>query len=490
MKRNIFAVLVVSASLFFASCSSDDNGGDTPSPNLDTPKVSVDKTSINFGDLDVNQESSVESVSVTAEHLQGDVTATAPDGFQISLSQDANFAGEVTLTSASLSNGAVALYAKATPMDDFEGSLSGNIELSSTGASNVSVALSANVALVINGKLFMSEYFEQYGSEWTTTLPLDFGILGWNTNTAEFVADNATLGDPFPASTVPNNEVYNTWYLPVPLNGKTLRGSLGLSDNSTLSVTGYPSVTGSRDMVLDPDDESQYWNWINKNNGKCIAGKEEGNNTSAGRRFAADGYTGDVFMSALVNIKVLGAAKEGSEDLKGSGDIIALANATSGPSNNNTIKIVALTDGAGGFNLGLLKENEGNPAVLSTDSYSLNTTYVIVLSHEFVEGDNNDISKLYVFKEGDDIPTSMDGLTPVAILDDTYTHGVDPADLSIVYLRERRQSVINPEANITGIRVGDTWIATLFADHGDAENSNDLSLNGRVLVNEGSDCTP
>jgi hypothetical protein len=485
MLRKISQLLIIIL-VTIVACKNDD-----PPVVPDTPEISTDVSSIDFGSLDVNQESAVQVLTVTGLHLKGDVTIAIPSDFKGSLVETGPFGSDdLTINQASLEDATVAVYLKATPSNGFEGALSGNLTLNSTDATEVPVALSATVALVITGTLFTSEYFEEYGTDWITTMPLDSGIMGWNLNT-DTVMNQANSGGGYPVTTVPNNEVYNTWYLPVPLLGATLRASLGLSSSSDLAITGYPAAPmGARNIVLDPADESQYWNWINKNNGLCKPAKADGNNTSAGRRFAADGYTDNVFMSALVNISALGEAIPGKPNDFGKGDIIALANATSGPSNNNTIKVVALSDDAGGFKFGLLKENEGNTALLSTTSYSLNTTYAIVLSHEFVDGDNNDISKLYIFAEGEEIPTSMAGLTPVVTMDASYTEGVDPIDLCIIYMRERRQSVVSPTANVTGIRVGSTWIATLFEEHDNAQNSNDLTLNNRVLTNKGSDCTP
>ena len=341
----------------------------------------------------------------------------------------------------------------------------------------------------------MSDFLEQFGAEWTTTLPLDSGILNWQLNT-DTVVNQANAGGGYPENTIPNNEVMSTWYTQVPLNGASIRGSQSISDNSSLTVAGYPSVAGARNIVVISDDESENFKFVNKNTGACAGGpREGGNNTSVGRRFALDGYrgnseTGELFMSTLVNITQLGGQREGKPDDFGSGDIIALANATSGPSNNNTVKVLALTDGAGGFNFGLLKENEGNPSIVSEGSYSLNTTYVVVLRHQFVDGDANDISKLYVFADGDEIPLNLDDATEVATIDASYNEGagIDPLDLNIVYVRERNQSVIAPEFELTGVRVGDTWRATLFADHTSALNSNDWTINNRVITNEESDC--
>ncbi|MGL1886782.1 MAG: hypothetical protein OCD76_09720 [Reichenbachiella sp.] len=452
----------------------------------DVPVVSVDQTALDFGSLDKDEISEAKAIVISGEFLTVAVVVASPEGFEISSTETEGFGTEnISIAADDLAEAGVTIYVRAAPASGFEGAMAGDLTINSDGVDEVKVSLSATVALVITGNLFMSEFFEQY-ADYSTTMPLDSGIMGWDLNT-DTLMNFANSGGGYPEVTVANNEVMNTWYLPVPLNGATLKASLGLSVSSDLSITGYPTVAGAKNIVLDPEDESQTFAFINKKNGACVT-PSSARNTSAGRRFRADNDSTDLFMSALINVETLGLAIEGKPDDFGMGDIIALANATSGPSNNNTIKVVALTDGVGGMQFGLLKENEGNSAVLSEAIFALNTTYAIVLSHDFVEGANNDVSKLYVFAEGDEIPTSMAGLTPAVTMDATYTEGVDPTDLSIVYMRERRQSVITPVASVTGIRVGDTWLATLFEEHANAQNSNDITLNDRVLVNEGITC--
>lgn len=484
MKRiinTLFSLLILSNLL--TSCAEEEQP-----VNILNPEITTDLATLDFGDLDIDEVSAVLALSVSAYDLSEEVTVTIPENFEASLLEDAEFVTEELSISLDLLEGSTAnVYVRAVPPAGFQGNLSGDLKLTSEGAPEASVGLVAKVALEIEGTLFMSEYFEQYAG-WSNVMPLDSGMMGWNLNT-DTVVNAANSGAGYPETTVANNEVMNVWYLPIPLNGASLRASVGLSDNSNLAFSGYPSVEGQRNMVLDPKGEWHFWNWLNKNNGNCAPGKSQGNNTSAQRRFAADGYTDNVFMSALIQINELGTVRNTSEF--GIGDIIALANATSGAANNNVVKIVAINDGKGGFHFGLIKENEGNPNVLSETSYDLGKTYAVVLSHEFVEGESNDVSKLYVFAEGDEIPTSMKDLTAAAVIDATYQGGqsIDPTDFTSVFLRERTQDVDTPKADITGIRVGSSWVATLFADHNSAQNSNDLSLHNRVLTNVGSDCS-
>ncbi len=123
------------------------------------------------------------------------------------------------------------------------------------------------------------------------------------------------------------------------------------------------------------------------------------------------------------------------------------------------------------------------------------TQLLLEQNHIFVEGTNNDETTLYVFADGDAIPGKIIGLTPEVVIDATtegYTDAeasgdLDPADLTAIYIRERIQNVNPPKASITGIRVGDTWSATLFSASSEAVNSN-VDVNNRVLTNEFVTC--
>lgn len=435
------------------------------------------------------------SVSLTGADLEADVTVTVANGFTSSLTEDGTYEGDdLTISAASLEdNASVVVYFRAEPDASANGTVSGDVVFSSSNADNVSLSLSANVGIVITGSLFISEFFttDVYGAAFSF-LPVDSAMLGWDLN-RDTIISSSTVGQGWPDNPGPNNEMYSHWYLALPLAGATIMNMCPLTPSSSLSITGYPSPAGARAIQLDPDDEDSFY-FINENNSRCIANGDRINrNTGAARRFAQDGYTGnattgEVYLSALVNIEQLGGGEKvaGNGDF-GDGDLIFLASNTTGPANNNNVKIQAKTDAAGQFTFDLVKENEGNTPVKSSTKYDLNTTYLLVLSHQFVAGDNNDVTKLYVFAEGDDIPTSMDGLTPVATMDETYTEGVDPVDLNTILIRERNQDTEVLKAQITGIRVGDTWVATLFEDASNAVHVSELASN-RIVTDKTSDC--
>lgn len=488
MKKILFAFSMIA--LLFAACKENDI---VPIP--DDPEANVSPLTIDFGNIQPGETSQADTITIKAYDLIGNMDVTIPANFVAALDIDGVYSNDqLTIDKDLLVDGTeVLLFIKVVAPSDFSGLLTGKVSLATEGADVIEVSLTATVAIEITGSLFISDFFTEYAN-YSVFLPLDSAIYGWDQNTSMIVSGNG-----FPeANDIPNNEVYSHWWSPIPNGCATVRGTLGLSESTNMNVTGYPvAPAGAKSVILDPGDGSGGWNFVNRNTGNCAKGQfsSEGlpiGNTAVGRRFAEDGYTGNLFMSALVNVETLGSVFAWKVDSAGMGDIMALANATSGPSNNNTVKIVALPNGNpdGKFQFGLLKENEGNPTIYSQTIFDLNTTYVVILSHEFVAGDNNDISKLYVFKEGDEIPLDVTDATPEVIMDDTYTYGVDPSHLSIVYLRERRQSNFGPKAEITGIRVGDTWRATLFENESNAVHSNTIDHSKRIVTNIYSDCTP
>ncbi|MEN8248303.1 MAG: hypothetical protein ABFS32_05190 [Bacteroidota bacterium] len=469
------------------SCKKDPE----PTPIPDVPELTVTPASLSFGSLDPGATSDALSVAITGEYLKGDVTVTVPADFIASETETGTYSADnIVIAQANVDAGAsVSIYFKAVAPNVQEGALAGNAVVSSQDIDDINIALSATVGLTITGQLFMEEYFDVYGVEWQTFLPLDSALLqGWKINTD-------TIMD---WETIPNNQMMSHWYPATP-SQLTLRQTLGLSASTTLAITGYPAApTGARSMLLDPADKSGDFTYIKTiddtvNPPVINCASKTGGNTGVARRFAADsvvmadGTTKEVYLAALIKVEAL--ANEADADYPGFHDVIMLANTNIGPNNGSSVKILTGSNGAAaGFHFAINKENEASDPVWSTDVYDFSTTYLVVMSHKFVEGVGNDITKLYIFKEGDDIPFDISSLTPQATMDDTYQPGgipsIDPTDLNQVYSRERRQKMITPLAEITGIRVGDTWVATIFEEAANAVNAN--SITDRTMVNEGS----
>ena len=84
--------------------------------------------------------SSPTTFSVSGANLRTDITVTAPTGFEISTSASTGYSGTLTLTQSSGTVSATTLYVRLAATTT-AGSYSGNVSLSSTGASTVNVAI-------------------------------------------------------------------------------------------------------------------------------------------------------------------------------------------------------------------------------------------------------------------------------------------------------------------------------------------------------------
>ena len=83
------------------------------------------------------------SFSASGTNLTADITVTAPTGFEISTSSGSSYSGSLTLTQSSGTVSATTIYVRLTAADAV-GTYSGNVSLSSSGATTVNVAISSS----------------------------------------------------------------------------------------------------------------------------------------------------------------------------------------------------------------------------------------------------------------------------------------------------------------------------------------------------------
>ncbi len=96
-----------------------------------------------------------------------------------------------------------------------------------------------------------------------------------------------------------------------------------------------------------------------------------------------------------------------------------------------------------------LRGNSSGSATYSAGNYNYNTTYLVVIKHQFVSGTVNDISSLYVFT--DNIPETEPGSPVLSV---TPSGGTDAASLSS-FILDQNGSAAN--CIIDGIRIATTW---------------------------------
>ncbi len=91
---------------------------------------------------------SVQTFSVSGSYLTANIVATAPAGFQVSLTPAGGYGSSVTLTPVSGSESGVPVYVRSAASDPV-GSVTGNVVLSTSGGTNVNVAVAGVVTALV-----------------------------------------------------------------------------------------------------------------------------------------------------------------------------------------------------------------------------------------------------------------------------------------------------------------------------------------------------
>jgi hypothetical protein len=127
-----------------------------------------------------------------------------------------------------------------------------------------------------------------------------------------------------------------------------------------------------------------------------------------------------------------------------------------GPENSTTSffgKVFVQNDGSDNLAFGVAK-NSNTSAAYTTFSYSLNTTYLIVVKYTFnTSSTTDDEVKLW-------INPVLDGSEPVADLTQTDTQ-TDPTKLDFIALRQASTNNNGPALTIGGIRVATSWVPVI-----------------------------
>ena len=132
-----------------------------------SPTITASVDTLNFGGLvEGSSESSVETFTVTASNLTGDITVTGVSGLEISLDGVSYSAGPLTISPTSGSVSGATVYARVpNTVTAASGEPTGDVVLTATGATQVDVAVVATVTAPAAdcSELFFSEYIEGSG---------------------------------------------------------------------------------------------------------------------------------------------------------------------------------------------------------------------------------------------------------------------------------------------------------------------------------------
>ena len=113
-------------------------------------------------------------------------------------------------------------------------------------------------------------------------------------------------------------------------------------------------------------------------------------------------------------------------------------------------RVFIKNDGAGNLAFGITHTGgASNPTVYTSNSYALNTTYLVVVKYTFVGGPANDVVSLI-------INPVIGAPEPAATLTAVDPVQLDPTDIGSVALRQGGSSS-GPTLKLDGIRIGSTW---------------------------------
>lgn len=157
--------------------------------------------------------------------------------------------------------------------------------------------------------------------------------------------------------------------------------------------------------------------------------------------------SGNLYMSFMIRVDSLTATATSGYNIG--------FNPTTGETFINTMLFVKRLS-ATTFNFGIKKSK--NVSYNST-VYNTNTTYLAVLKYSFVNGINNDSSKMYIFSSG--VP-SVEPSVPTAYATDS----IDPGSIGSVLLSNsyaQSGSLRGSSVKIDGIRVGLSWASSVLS---------------------------
>jgi len=388
---------------------------------------------INLSATELNVPASVQGsegdpVELTFEKLNisGDVTATTTGNFKVSNAVDGTYGSSAIVSGTSVF---VKFSAgKSDPLGEVTGE---TLTLKANGAQDVTVALKSSV--LDNGILYFAEYFSTdpyVNSQYYIPVRTDF--VG-HPNMSDYPID-----------------ALNAWVM-----GNT--NAVMTEKGGALSLAGYPGPIEGTTVASIIVDEDQ-GNTILKAT-DCTPKADR--NAIISRRFAQDGEitSGTIILGALVNVEeILDDATVQESMAYGFGKFNTAGCA----------KIYIRNDGTTSkFHVGVGvnvegAQNDDTDISYTSGSYDINKTYAIIYSYTFVDGDNNDILKLWVTDSESEL-SNLGSVTPT--LEVVSNVDLDPSGAGMngfthFVIREKAdQAGSLNRFLISGIRVATTFSA-------------------------------
>jgi len=159
--------------------------------------------------------------------------------------------------------------------------------------------------------------------------------------------------------------------------------------------------------------------------------------------------SGTVYLSYMIRVDSLATGVT-------EGSVISLDEA-GGSTNNNTLLYVKKVTSST-FNFGIRKYS--GATIFSPTIYNKNTTYLIVVSYNFIAGASNDVSKLFVFTSG--VPATEPAV-PSAV--DTVGNDVNSVGDVTIQNSYIESGLNGSSMKLDGIRIGKSWNSILFQNY-------------------------
>ena len=266
-------------------------------------------------------------------------------------------------------------------------------------------------------------------------------------------------------------------------------GTLNAGPNTSMgsNTTDWWSYSGSSNYIKVEEGTLSYPGYMSTGKGNKSFLWSTGADDF--RQFSQQVTSGKIYAGAIINVNAL---KQGTI----SDYFMCFGDATASNMYARLYSKSVKDDGGNyiGFQLGIAKYSETNTYVRFTkDVYAPNTDYLVVIEYEFVEGDNNDVARLYVN------PTKATTKATLECVQDTTNTGGSAAgakskkDASKISSIDLRQGTNTPkEVYVDEIKVATSW-TELFEEGGEdpspAINVASSVDFGAVTINEDAEKT-
>ena len=192
----------VTVDITLSTDGADDQTVSVMGTEAGNPAFTVTDTPLNdFGNVNNGANSDSQMFTVSGENLTANITVTAKDGFEVSLTEDSGFDASVELTKetdGTLTSAPVTVYVRFSPESGNNAKVTSDITLSTTGADEQTVSVTGTeTAAAVSGPSFMvTEALTDFGSvnNNETSVAQNFTVSGTGLTADITVEVEATSG--------------------------------------------------------------------------------------------------------------------------------------------------------------------------------------------------------------------------------------------------------------------------------------------------------